>query len=396
MADIKAETPKIPEEFQKIMKDFINDITTTFPEYLPLINKWWKSDKETGTITKESIDYIFKYCLSVYPERFFDILYKNNDIFGDNSIMNTEFLPGISFKYLWSCDISGTTRDTIWKYLQLIILSVVGCVNNKDAFGDTSKIFDSINEEELRSKLQETMEEMQKIFKNSGQEKDDKEKGESGEGINMNNMPSADDIHSHVNGMLNGKLGNLAREIAEETAGDLDIDMENITDAKDVFQNLIKNPGKLMGLVKNVGEKLDSRIKSGEISQSELLSEASEIMSRMKNMPGMGNMQEMLSKMGMQMPNMAGLGKNVKLDVNAMDNKLKQTMKTAQMAERMHKKAEQRKQETAAAAAVQATNTTPAYTDAHLLSLFSDMGKPEKTPRSAGKPEDKKKKKKKA
>jgi hypothetical protein len=66
------------------------------------------------------------------------------------------------------------------------------------------------------------------------------------------------------------------------------------------------------------------------------------------------------------------------------------------MAERMHKKAEQRKQETAAAAAVQATNTTPAYTDAHLLSLFSDMGKPEKTPRSAGKPEDKKKKKKKA
>ena len=393
------ETPKIPEEFQKIMKDFINDITTTFPEYLPLINKWWKSDKETGTITKESIDYIFKYCLSVYPERFFDILYKNNDIFGDNSIMNTEFLPGISFKYLWSCDISGTTRDTIWKYLQLIILSVVGCVNNKDAFGDTSKIFDSINEEELRSKLQETMEEMQKIFKNSGQEKGDKENG-GDEGINMNNMPSADDIHSHINGMLNGKLGNLAREIAEETAGDLDIDMENITDAKDVFQNLFKNPGKLMGLVKNVGEKLDSRIKSGEISQSELLSEASEIMSRMKNMPGMGNMQEMLSKMGMQMPNMAGLGKNVKLDVNAMDNKLKQTMKTAQMAERMHKKAEQRKQEASAAAAVQATNmqnqTAPAYTDAHLLSLFSDMGKPEKTPRSAGKPEDKKKKKKKA
>jgi hypothetical protein len=83
-----------------------------------------------------------------------------------------------------------------------------------------------------------------------------------------------------------------------------------------------------------------------------------------------------------------------------MDNKLKQTMKTAQMAERMHKKAEQRKQEAAAAAAVQATNmqnqTTPAYTDAHLLSLFSDMGKPEKTLRSAGKPEDKKKKKKKA
>lgn len=389
MADINTEKEKleIPQEFQKIMKDFIGDIMVTFPEYQLIVNKWWKTDEETGDISRESVEFIFKHCLSVYPERFFDILYKTNDIFVDSSMVNTEFLPGISFKYLWSCDISDATRETIWKYLQLIILSIVGCVNNKEAFGDTSKIFDSINEDEFRSKLQETMEGMQNIF----QEKD-KDKKNDKDGVDMNNLPSADDIHSHISGMLNGKLGNLAREIAEETAGNLDIDMENVTDMKDVFQNLFKNPGKLMGLVKNVGEKLDSRIKSGEINQSELLSEASEIMNKMKNTPGMGNIQEMLNKMGMQMPNM---GRNAKVDVNAMETKLKQAMKKAEMSEKLAKRSEQKKKAEAAAAEQSEANSNkqPALTDEQIFAMFSDMEKPEKTPRVLK--DDKKKKKKK-
>jgi hypothetical protein len=365
MADIK---PTIPEEFHKIMRDFIGDITLTFPEYSMIINRWWKTDEESKN---GSVEYIFKYCLSIYPERFFDILYKNEDMFAENSTINTEFLPGISFKYLWSCDISQNTRDTIWKYLQLIIVTIVGSVDKKEAFGDTSKMFESINEEEFKSKLQETMEEMQKMFHKEGE-------GE-GEGVNV---PSADDIHSHISGMLDGKLGNLAREIAEETAGDLNIDMDNASDPKDVFEKLLKNPGKLMGLVKNVGAKLDSRLKSGEINQAELLSEASEIMNKMKNTPGMGNIQEMLSKMGMQMPN---LGRNAKVDVNAMENKLKQMMKKSEMTERIAKKSEAAKKQP-----VQTTQQ-PVYTDEQLFAMFD---KPEKTPRIPKKTDDKKKKKK--
>jgi hypothetical protein len=57
----------------------------------------------------------------------------------------------------------------------------------------------------------------------------------------MEDMPNANDIHEHISGMLDGKLGKLAREIAEETAEGLNIDMENVTDMKGVFNNLIKN-----------------------------------------------------------------------------------------------------------------------------------------------------------
>ena len=42
----------------------------------------------------------------------------------------------------------------------------------------------------------------------------------------------------------------------------------------------------MMDLVKNVGSKLDNKIKSGDIKESELMQEATELMSKMKDMPG--------------------------------------------------------------------------------------------------------------
>jgi hypothetical protein len=330
----------IPEEFQKIVKDFISDILTTFPEYEPIVLKWWTKDfatlNEEQQVTK--MEFIFKHCLTVFPERFFDILYKNGDIFGDSSAANTEFLPGISFKYLWKCEISDGTRETIWKYLQLILLALVGSMKNKDAFGDTAKLFDSMNEDEFKGKLEETLENMQKMFETTNNDANNAEVPANN--INMENLPNADEIHGHITGMLGGKLGQLAKEIAEETAGNLNIDMENVTDAKGVFQNLFKNPGKLMGLVKNVGSKLDERIKSGEIKESELYSEATEIMNKMKDMPGMDNIQTMLRQMGMAGGAMPNLGRNTKVDVNAMQNQLSRLEKNAKMKENLKRKAE--------------------------------------------------------
>lgn len=330
----------VPEEFQKIIKDFIADILNTFPEYEPLALKWWTKDYSALNEEEQGkkMDYIFKHCLKVFPERFFDILYQNGEMFEDSSSANTEFLPGISFKYLWKCDISAKTRETVWKYLQLILLALVGSMKNKDAFGDTAKLFDSINEDELKGKLEETLGNMQKLFENADKSDDSQENPMNG--VNVDNLPNAEQIHDHLTGMLGGKLGQLAKEIAEETAGSLNIDMENVTDAKGVFQNLFKNPGKLMGLVKNVGSKLDERIKSGEIKESELYSEATEIMNKMKDMPGMDNIQSMLKQMGMAGGAMPNLGRNTKLDVNAMQNHLSRLEKSAKMKENMKKNAE--------------------------------------------------------
>lgn len=333
----------VPEEFSKIIVDFVNDIKNTFPEVEKLIGKWWKSSEFFEHITdinekeeaikksqKESIILLFKFCQKKYPPHFFEILYQNNSIFAEDSEVDTEFLPHIHFKNLWNFDISEKTRETIWKYLQLILFSTVGSINDKEAFGDSAKLFEAINEEDFKTKLEETMSQMQGLFDMSN---NDMPEGTT-PNFDMNDMPNPDQIHEHISGMLGGKLGQLAKEIAEETAANLNMDMDNSTDMKDVFNKLIKNPTKLMGLVKTVTDKLDSRIKSGEIKESEIMSEASDILNKMKNMPGMGNIQQMLGKMGM-----SGLGGG-KLNMGAMEAQLNRNMKAAQTKERIKAKAE--------------------------------------------------------
>ena len=290
------EPQEISEELVKVIYDLINDILFTFPEFKDGLNLDLHNIKETRD--EDSIQNVYEHIKNVFPERFFDILYKNEEMFVKDEI-DTEFLPGIDFKDLWKTDISDNTKETIWKYLQIILFSVIGKVNSQDSFGDTAKLFEAINEDDLKNKLEEAMSNLQNMM-------DDGPIDVSG--INLDQLPKPDDIQGHISGLLDGKLGKLAKEIAAETAEELNIDAENATSVNDVFQNLFKNPGKLMSLVQNVGGKLDSKIKSGEIKESELMQEAGELLGKMKDMPGMGDIQSMLSKMGMGGPGGGGMG----------------------------------------------------------------------------------------
>jgi hypothetical protein len=384
------ESKSIPEEFTKVIRDFVNDLRTTFPEYETFISKWWKDKAHYNYIDNEddknqtyeksvanSIKFLFEFCQKKLPPRFFDILYQNEDMFKAESDIDTEFLPQIHFKNLWQYDISQKTRETIWKYLQLIMFSIVGTLDNKDAFGDTAKMFEAINQDEFKSKLEETLSHMQGLFDMSSNSSEN-----LGSGINMEDMPTADKLQEHITGMLDGKLGQLAREIAEETAANLNMDFDGATDMKDVFQNLVKNPTKLMGLVKTVGDKLDSRIKSGELKESELMSEATDIMNKMKNMPGMDNIQSMLSKMGL-----GGALGGGKVNTAAMEANLNQKLKLAKTKERIRAKAESNakaKLEQQLNMAHQQLNSVqekPTLTDDELVKIFSSGDKAERTPR---------------
>jgi hypothetical protein len=340
----------IPDEFIKVIKDLVNDLRTTFPEYNTFIDKWWKSKDYFNYIDEEeerikayeksvysSSKLLFEFSKKKLPPRFFDILYQNEDMFKEESEIDTEFLPKIHFKNLWQSDISPKTKETIWKYLQLILFSVVGSLDNKDAFGDTAKMFEAINEDEFKNKLQETLTQIQGLFDMSGGNIPSNLDQE----LNPNDLPDADKINDHITGMLGGKIGQLAREIAEDTAANLNMDFEDSTDMKDIFTKLMKNPTKLMDLVKTVGDKLDTKLKSGELKESEMIQEATEIMNKMKNIPGMGNIQSMLSKMGMSgMAGMGGMGGGGKVNTAAMEAQLNNRLKMTKTKERIRKKAE--------------------------------------------------------
>ena len=75
---------EVPDEFRNVIGDFIRDILTTFPEYKQVLEKY-DLDNE------DHIKSLYEYCSEVYPERFFDLLYKNDEMFKDDDL-NLYFL----------------------------------------------------------------------------------------------------------------------------------------------------------------------------------------------------------------------------------------------------------------------------------------------------------------
>lgn len=401
----------ISTEFQTIVLDFLRDIDCSFPEYRETLAKYLGYSHEMKPMPDELYIELYTHCKGVYPVRFFDILYKNESLFateggGAAEASSIEFLPGVDFREIWATeDIADNTKDIIWKYLQLILFSIVNNLSDMGSFGDTAKLFEAIDDNELKTKLEEVIGEMGAMFggaENNGstpsrpnmdetfkkatefmndafKEQASSSSSSSGgpSGPAPSSVPDASSIHEHLSGILNGKIGKLAKEIAEETAADLNLDMENETSMKGVFQQLLKNPGKLSGIIKTVGSKLDSKLKSGELKESEIMQEASELMSKMKNMPGMNNLASMLSKMGMNMPGGGGVGGGGgKVNFGAMQSQLNKNMKQAQMRERLLKKVQEKQAAKEASSAQVVSGESTA--------VFTSGEKPAKTPRNQG------------
>ena len=436
----------ISPEFQTIILDFLRDIDCSFPEYHDTLAKYLGYSHEMKPMPDELYIELYTHCREVYPVRFFDILYKNESLFSPNTAAQASgvsgtssaggtnetstahtsetndvsgasgrvcMLPGVDFREIWATDdLANNTKDIIWKYLQLILFSIVNNLSDMGSFGDTAKLFEAIDDGELKTKLEEVIGEMGSMFGDSAEASASAgADGAAGEGLDetfkkatdfMNQafsgagagaapgtgptppIPDASSIHEHLSGILNGKIGKLAKEIAEETAADLNLDMENETTMKGVFQQLLKNPGKLSGIIKSVGTKLDSKMKSGELKESEIMQEASELMSKMKSMPGMNNLASMLSKMGMNMPGMGG-GGGGKVNFGAMQSQLNKNMKQSQMRERLLKKVQDKQAAAAAATASASTAAAAAATPANgkTTAVFTSGEKPAKTPRTA-------------
>jgi hypothetical protein len=243
----------------------------------------------------------------MYPKLFFQLLYENDSLFEAECFL----LPDINFTVLMKdVNLSDKSKRTIWKYLQLILFCVVEKLNNSDSFGESSKIFEAVKEEDLHKKIAETMEGMKDFFRDISN------------ADTSDNFMDPENLKSHLDGLMNGKIGNLAKEIAEEASA-------SIGDQKEFMETVMKNPTKILSLVKDIGTKLEDKIKNGDVKQSELLEEATEIMDKIKDIPGL---KQMMAKMGM----------SGNFDFKGMANKMEQNMKAAKMKERLQKKREQK------------------------------------------------------
>ena len=207
----------ISPEFQTIILDFLRDIDCSFPEYRETLSKYLGYSHEMKPMPDELYIELYTHCRAVYPVKFFDILYKNESLFSfasgtpsageagstrssreclrprDEQVSDADkaqasgvsgtsgaggtndtstasnFLPGVDFREIWATeDITENTKDIIWKYLQLILFSIVNNLSDMGSFGDTAKLFEAIDDNELKTKLEEVIGEMGSMFGASG------------------------------------------------------------------------------------------------------------------------------------------------------------------------------------------------------------------------------------
>jgi hypothetical protein len=270
----------IPEGFCTILHDFVRDLTGTFPELLekPYI-------REIATLPMEELkpqyEIVFQHIVATLPPSCLDVLNQNESLFTTPFVL----LPDVDLSLLWNDRITSTTKSIIWKYLKLILISTMEHMN-KD-------VADLLNEEKLQKMIEE-----------------------------LSSTANKEDISERFKGMIDGKIGNLAKEIASETVGE--------NPDEETIRNLMSSPSSITNLVGAVGDKITTKIKNGELKESELLEEATEMLGKLKDMPGMGQFEAMFSKLG-------------KINVNAMQSKMNQDIKKAKTKERLREKLEKRK-----------------------------------------------------
>jgi hypothetical protein len=300
------------EEFNKIIQDFIHDLLTTFPELESKLTPELLNIHH-DTSSDEDFKTIYQYIKEHYTSLFFDILYQNADIFNQSLFL----LPNIDFSLLWKDNISEKTRGIIWKYIQLLSVCVVYDTKDGNDFGNISEILKSINQDDLKSKLNDLFGNMDDFMKDS------------------ETKPNAEEFHSHLNGLLDGKLGALAKEIVDETSDDFKevLNINENMDMKDIFNQVTKNPSKLMGLANKINSKIETKLKSGDMKESEIMEEAKELLQKMENLPGMDKIGQLLKKFG------------GKMDMKGMQNKMNQNINQAKMKERMQHKLQKKQAE---------------------------------------------------
>jgi hypothetical protein len=371
-------------------KDYQNIINYCLPDYKDNMN----ADEYVNSLDltslsiefMESVNNVYEYCKRTFAVRSIDILYQNEDIFLNKEkvkvndenpqSINTIFLPDIEFSELYYDDTSDKTKQTLWKYLQLILFNIITTIDDVSFFGDSLELLKIIDGDKFSSKIQNTIEDISKLFsfkenadtKNEANTEENEKPDfakmfdmssnpfsmfndmlndlsgnlhnstENEEPPNNNDyaIPDKEELFSHINKLINGKIGSLAKEIAEETTKDMNLDSENITDANDVLKGFMKNPTKLLGLISKISNKINSKMKDGSLKESELLEEATNIFKNMKTMPGMENFNEIFKSMNLDqfMP------KGSKINPTAFQNMMEQNVKMSKMKERMKKKAE--------------------------------------------------------
>lgn len=297
--------PSCVATFNSTVVDLVTELKGTFPELVDII------DERYSTVAPDDTS-LLEWFEANAKEHHLALTTKDESVFKSNASLF--LLPDINFCQLWKCKLTKSNKNAIWKYLHVLMLLVshhqmqgvtqsvldhattAGAspppapTNMQSTFEQWNKMLDDkqMTPEELGA-MREQSEKIMKLMEtlhNTTEEKEEEgsdDDNQTGDG----KVPSMEDIQNDpfVRQLENSKIAQFAKELTQELdMNDLGLGgkSDKAESFQDVFGMMGKDPQKMFGLVKTVGDKIQNKMQSGDIQQSELLMEAQNLMQSMQ------------------------------------------------------------------------------------------------------------------
>jgi len=265
--------------------DFLKDLGKTYPEIKSCLNRNYE-DILTGNENNKIND---------FPKLklFLDLIYEHQGLIRekDESFFQLEInlLEEISFKNLWSKNISIKTKGTIWKYLQTFSLITINLKSSEELQTALSAIQSggSLNKKDIKDK--KVANDLKNIKKLTGDVQND------------NKDDDEIDFEKLMGGMMDSGIGNIAKEVAESM--NIEDMLEGIDENSNPMEVMGKlmNPEKMGSIFKNIDSVMKNKMENGEITEDTLKEEAMGMMGKMdKNPLFNGMMNEMNNTQGQE------------------------------------------------------------------------------------------------
>ena len=259
-----------------VFKSFVSDIIKVFPEYETTINDTYGSLIQLDTCKIEENE-----LLQEFIERVNKL---NKKITNKDEVMFEEdalLLTNLSFKDMWSNNISYKTKETIWKYLQTFCLLYINHQSNKDLQEALSNLSEDKTIKITDKKVASDVKKIKKMTENI--------QGPIAEEVKEGNPMD------HMEQMMNSsEIGKIAQQVSESL--DIESMLGSDTDnPMDMLQKLMSGDamGKIMGTINNV---VNDKVESGELNKESMVNEAQDLYKNMGSNPMFQQMAQQQQK----------------------------------------------------------------------------------------------------
>lgn len=279
----------MPVKVQKLIESFLSDITLVIPEQADgCIAVRESLSKDADGVIRGIVRHLGQHDEAIVARDDTFLLEKD-----------AEVIPGVKLADYWN-EISETSRDTVWKYLNLMLLAGAKHVraldrkdknshnpktseNTEDLSGEdiASEIAKRLRDPEVRDQVMETIRNtMESIPDESDEDVDPTQRLKS--------------IENLVEGLQGTQIGKIVEEIASDLSGEFNpetLGLPSETDMKSLgpqdLIGLLSKPElmkKIMTIVSKIGNNLNQRVKNGSLNKEELAREGKEMLSKSQDL----------------------------------------------------------------------------------------------------------------